>query len=456
MSKKIISVVILAAGKGTRMSSDLPKVLHLLAGKPMVQHVINTAHQLDCTRIHLVYGHGGTLLKEKLSNEKLNWILQEDQWGTGHALQKALPYFSEDENILVLYGDVPLIEFDTLNRLLLAKPHGGISLLTATVDTPTGYGRIIRKNDDISEIVECKETTDIQKKINEINTGIMAVNSSDLKKWLVQLKNDNRQNEFYLTNIIKMAYQENKKIIGIQPANLNEIAGINDGIQLAKLERLFQKQQAEKLLLSGVRILDPARFDLRGQLICGSDVVIDTNVIIEGDVTLGNRVQIRTGCLLKNCRIDDDSQINAYTVIEGSSLDKNCVVGPFARLRPGSELSAKVHVGNFVEIKKSSLGQGSKAGHLSYLGDAAIGSEVNIGAGTITCNYDGVNKHKTQIGDYVFVGSHTQFIAPVTVGDHATIGAGTTVTLNVPANELGLSRVKQKNVQGWKRPKKLK
>ncbi|WP_174891127.1 bifunctional UDP-N-acetylglucosamine diphosphorylase/glucosamine-1-phosphate N-acetyltransferase GlmU [Candidatus Hamiltonella defensa] len=454
MSKKVMSVVILAAGKGTRMCSNLPKVLHLLAGKPMVQHVINTANQLDCTRIHLVYGHGGALLKEKLNNEKLNWILQEEQWGTGHALQKAIPYFSEDENILVLYGDVPLIEVDTLNRLLLAKPHGGISLLTVRVDNPRGYGRIIRKNDDISGIVECKEATEIQKKINEINTGIMAINSSDLKKWLKQLKNDNHQNEFYLTDIIKMAYQENKKIIGIQPTHLNEIEGINDGLQLARLERLFQKQQAEKLLLSGVRILDPARFDLRGQLICGSDVVIDTNVIIEGEVTLGDRVQIRTGCLLKNCRIGDDSQINAYTVIEGSFLDKNCVVGPFARLRPGSELSEKVHVGNFVEIKKSSLGQGSKAGHLSYLGDAEIGSGVNIGAGTITCNYDGVNKHKTQIGDYVFVGSHTQFIAPVTVGDHATIGAGTTVTLNVPENELGLSRVKQKNIQGWKRPKK--
>lgn len=449
-----MSVVILAAGKGTRMCSNLPKVLHLLAGKPMVQHVINTANQLDCTRIHLVYGHGGALLKEKLNNEKLNWILQEEQWGTGHALQKAIPYFSEDENILVLYGDVPLIEVDTLNRLLLAKPHGGISLLTVRVDNPRGYGRIIRKNDDISGIVECKEATEIQKKINEINTGIMAINSSDLKKWLKQLKNDNHQNEFYLTDIIKMAYQENKKIIGIQPTHLNEIEGINDGLQLARLERLFQKQQAEKLLLSGVRILDPARFDLRGQLICGSDVVIDTNVIIEGEVTLGDRVQIGTGCLLKNCRIGDDSQINAYTVIEGSFLDKNCVVGPFARLRPGSELSEKVHVGNFVEIKKSSLGQGSKAGHLSYLGDAEIGSGVNIGAGTITCNYDGVNKHKTQIGDYVFVGSHTQFIAPVTVGDHATIGAGTTVTLNVPENELGLSRVKQKNIQGWKRPKK--
>lgn len=454
MSKKVMSVVILSAGKGTRMCSNLPKVLHLLAGKPMVQHVINTANQLDCTRIHLVYGHGGALLKEKLNNEKLNWILQEEQWGTGHALQKAIPYFSEDENILVLYGDVPLIEVDTLNRLLLAKPHGGISLLTVRVDNPRGYGRIIRKNDDISGIVECKEATEIQKKINEINTGIMAINSSDLKKWLKQLKNDNHQNEFYLTDIIKMAYQENKKIIGIQPTHLNEIEGINDGLQLARLERLFQKQQAEKLLLSGVRILDPARFDLRGQLICGSDVVIDTNVIIEGEVTLGDRVQIRTGCLLKNCRIGDDSQINAYTVIEGSFLDKNCVVGPFARLRPGSELSEKVHVGNFVEIKKSSLGQGSKAGHLSYLGDAEIGSGVNIGAGTITCNYDGVNKHKTQIGDYVFVGSHTQFIAPVTVGDHATIGAGTTVTLNVPENELGLSRVKQKNIQGWKRPKK--
>ncbi|ATW29157.1 UDP-N-acetylglucosamine diphosphorylase/glucosamine-1-phosphate N-acetyltransferase [Candidatus Williamhamiltonella defendens] len=454
MSKKVMSVVILAAGKGTRMCSNLPKVLHLLAGKPMVQHVINTANQLDCTRIHLVYGHGGALLKEKLNNEKLNWILQEEQWGTGHALQKAIPYFSEDENILVLYGDVPLIEVDTLNRLLLAKPHGGISLLTVRVDNPRGYGRIIRKNDDISGIVECKEATEIQKKINEINTGIMAINSSDLKKWLKQLKNDNHQNEFYLTDIIKMAYQENKKIIGIQPTHLNEIEGINDGLQLARLERLFQKQQAEKLLLSGVRILDPARFDLRGQLICGSDVVIDTNVIIEGEVTLGDRVQIGTGCLLKNCRIGDDSQINAYTVIEGSFLDKNCVVGPFARLRPGSELSEKVHVGNFVEIKKSSLGQGSKAGHLSYLGDAEIGSGVNIGAGTITCNYDGVNKHKTQIGDYVFVGSHTQFIAPVTVGDHATIGAGTTVTLNVPENELGLSRVKQKNIQGWKRPKK--
>lgn len=454
MLKNSITVVILAAGKGTRMCSDLPKILHPLAGKPMLQHVIDSATELNAQNIHLVYGHGGTLLKKNLNNEKLNWILQEEQRGTGHALQQAIPYFSKDEDILVLYGDVPLIKAETLKRLLRAKPEGGISLLTAKVDDPTGYGRIIRKNDDILGIVECKEATETQKKINEINTGIMAVNSADLKKWLVQLKNDNSQNEFYLTDIIKMAYQENRNIISVHPTDLNEIQGINNALQLAWLERLFQKQQAETLLLSGVRILDPARFDLRGKLICGRDVIIDTNVIIEGEVTLGDRVRIGTGCLLKDCRIGDDCEISAYTVIEASDIDKNCTLGPFARLRTGSELSAKVHVGNFVEIKKASLGQGSKAGHLSYLGDADIGSEVNIGAGTITCNYDGVNKHKTRIGDHVFVGSHTQFVAPVTVGDNATIGAGTTVTKNVPEDELALSRVKQQNIQGWKRPQK--
>ncbi|TBL88101.1 bifunctional UDP-N-acetylglucosamine diphosphorylase/glucosamine-1-phosphate N-acetyltransferase GlmU [Hafnia alvei] len=454
MSNSSLSVVILAAGKGTRMYSDLPKVLHPLAGKPMVQHVIDTALKLGAQNVHLVYGHGGDLLKEKLSDQPLNWVLQAEQLGTGHAMQQAAPHFSDDEDVLMLYGDVPLISGETLQRLLAAKPQGGIGLLTVKLANPTGYGRIVRENDNVVGIVEHKDATAEQHKINEINTGILVASGRDLKRWLGKLNNNNVQGEYYITDIIALAHQEGHRIEAVHPDRLSEVEGVNNRLQLSALEREYQSEQAQKLLLAGVMLLDPARFDLRGELIHGRDISIDTNVIIEGTVKLGDRVRIGTGCVLKDCVIGDDCEISPYTVIENATLATECTVGPFARLRPGADLAEKAHVGNFVEMKKARLGKGSKAGHLSYLGDAEIGDNVNIGAGTITCNYDGANKFKTIIGDDVFVGSDTQLVAPVTIGNGVTIAAGTTVTKNVAEKELVLSRVKQTHIQGWKRPVK--
>ncbi len=454
MSNSSLSVVILAAGKGTRMYSDLPKVLHPLAGKPMVQHVIDTALKLGAQNVHLVYGHGGDLLKEKLSDQPLNWVLQAEQLGTGHAMQQAAPHFSDDEDVLMLYGDVPLISGETLQRLLAAKPQGGIGLLTVKLANPTGYGRIVRENDNVVGIVEHKDATAEQHKINEINTGILVASGRDLKRWLGKLNNNNAQGEYYITDIIALAHQEGHRIEAVHPDRLSEVEGVNNRLQLSALEREYQSEQAQKLLLAGVMLLDPARFDLRGELIHGRDISIDTNVIIEGTVKLGDRVRIGTGCVLKDCVIGDDCEISPYTVIENATLATECTVGPFARLRPGADLAEKAHVGNFVEMKKARLGKGSKAGHLSYLGDAEIGDNVNIGAGTITCNYDGANKFKTIIGDDVFVGSDTQLVAPVIIGNGVTIAAGTTVTKNVAEKELVLSRVKQTHIQGWKRPVK--
>ncbi|AKR79256.1 MULTISPECIES: bifunctional UDP-N-acetylglucosamine diphosphorylase/glucosamine-1-phosphate N-acetyltransferase GlmU [Edwardsiella] len=456
MSTSPLSVVILAAGKGTRMYSDLPKVLHPLAGKPMVQHVIDSALTLGARQVHLVYGHGGDLLKAHLSGQPLNWVLQVQQLGTGHAMQQAAPDFSDDEDILMLYGDVPLISAATLQRLIAAKPQGGIGLLTVKLDDPSGYGRIVRHHDSVVGIVEHKDASELQRRINEINTGILVANGADLKRWLARLDNNNAQGEFYITDIIAMAHQEGRQIAAVHPERLSEVEGVNNRLQLSTLERAYQQQQAQRLLLAGVMLTDPARFDLRGELVHGRDVVIDTNVIIEGKVTLGDRVHIGSGCVLKDCQIADDSVISPYTVIEGARLAQACTVGPFARLRPGACLDAEAHVGNFVEMKKAYLGRGSKAGHLSYLGDAEIGAGVNIGAGTITCNYDGANKHQTVIGDDVFVGSDSQLVAPVTVGRGATIAAGTTVTKNVGDGELVLSRVKQVQLSGWKRPMKKK
>lgn len=438
------------------MYSELPKVLHLLAGKPMVQHVIYTAKSIGASDIHLVYGHGGDLLKEKLGEQNLNWVLQTEQLGTGHAMQQAAPSFQGDEDIIMLYGDVPLIAQDTLQRLVECKPEGGIGLLTVILDNPTGYGRIIRENGEVVGIIEQKDASEEQCKIQEINTGIMVASGNDFKRWLLQLDNNNSQSEYYITDIIALAHKERKKIETVHPSRLSEIEGVNNRLQLAALERIYQKEQAEKLLLAGVMLIDPERFDIRGTLTHGRDIIIDTNVIIEGNVTLGNNVHIQSGCILKNCVIGNNSVISAYSVIENSELSTECTVGPFARLRPGAKLAAKVHVGNFVEIKNASLGFDSKAGHLTYLGDVQIGDNVNIGAGTITCNYDGTNKCKTVIGNDVFVGSDTQLIAPVSVANGATIGAGTTVTRDVNEGELVVSRVKQVHIKNWQRPVKKK
>lgn len=454
MSK--LSVVILAAGKGTRMYSDTPKVLHKIAGKSLLQHVIDTTKALQAGHTYVVYGHGREQLQSALDQQPVQLVLQEQQLGTGHAVQQAVPYLADDEDVLILYGDVPLISLATLQQLINDKPKQGIALLTVKLDDPTGYGRIIREDGKITGIVEQKDATESQKAINEINTGIMLVSGHALKQWLSRLNNHNVQQEYYLTDIIAMAHQDGYDIIATHPQQLHEVEGVNNRLQLATLERVYQQQQAQQLLLAGVTLLDPARFDLRGTLTHGKDVVIDSNVIIEGHVTLGDRVVIGAGCILKNCMIASDSEISPYSILEDSQLAESCTVGPFARLRPGSQLAEKAHVGNFVEMKKAVLGKGSKAGHLTYLGDATIGANVNIGAGTITCNYDGANKFKTIIEDDVFVGSDTQLIAPVTVGKGATIGAGTTVTDDIAANELVISRIKQQHITGWVRPKKHK
>ncbi|MBP3140483.1 bifunctional UDP-N-acetylglucosamine diphosphorylase/glucosamine-1-phosphate N-acetyltransferase GlmU [Aliivibrio fischeri] len=448
------SAVILAAGKGTRMYSNKPKVLHTLAGKPMAKHVIDTCEGLGAQNIHLVYGHGGDQMKAELGEERVQWVLQAEQLGTGHAVNQAAPEFADDEKVLVLYGDVPLISAETVENLLDAQPAGGIALLTVVLDNPMGYGRIIRRNGPVIAIVEQKDATEEQKLIKEINTGVMVATGGDLKRWLAALKNENAQGEYYLTDIIAAAHDEGRAVEAVHPVSPIEVEGVNDRAQLARLERAYQAAQAQKLLEQGVMLRDPSRFDLRGTLQCGMDIEIDANVIIEGNVTLGDNVIIGAGCVLKDCEIDDNTVIRPYSVIEGATVGEECTVGPFTRLRPGAELCNDAHVGNFVEVKNVRLGEGSKANHLTYLGDAEIGKRVNVGAGVITCNYDGANKFKTIIGDDVFVGSDSQLIAPVTVANGATVGAGSTVTKDVNENELYISRAKERRIANWQRPTK--
>ncbi|MFA0413773.1 bifunctional UDP-N-acetylglucosamine diphosphorylase/glucosamine-1-phosphate N-acetyltransferase GlmU [Vibrio renipiscarius] len=448
------SAVILAAGKGTRMYSQMPKVLHTLAGKPMAKHVIDTCVGLGAKNLHLVYGHGGDQMQATLSDESVNWVLQSEQLGTGHAVDQASSEFADDEKILVLYGDVPLISTETIENLLDAQPTGGIALLTVVLDNPMGYGRIVRKNGPVVAIVEQKDATDEQKLIKEINTGVMVATGGDLKRWLSGLNNQNAQGEYYLTDVIAAAHDEGRAVEAVHPVSPIEVEGVNDRAQLARLERAYQSIQAQKLLEQGVMLRDPARFDLRGQLQCGMDVEIDVNVIIEGSVSIGDNVVIGAGCVLKDCEIDDNTIVRPYSVIEGATIGEECTVGPFTRLRPGAELRKNAHVGNFVEVKNTCLGEGSKANHLTYLGDAEIGQRVNVGAGVITCNYDGVNKFKTIIGDDVFVGSDSQLIAPVTVANGATIGAGTTLSKDVAEGELVITRAKERKITGWQRPVK--
>ncbi|MDN3679337.1 bifunctional UDP-N-acetylglucosamine diphosphorylase/glucosamine-1-phosphate N-acetyltransferase GlmU [Vibrio tapetis subsp. quintayensis] len=450
------SAVILAAGKGTRMYSNKPKVLHTLAGKPMAKHVIDTCTGLGAQNIHLVYGHAGDQMKSTLANESVNWVLQSEQLGTGHAVNQASAEYADDEKVLVLYGDVPLISSETVENLLEAQPNGGIALLTVVLDNPMGYGRIVRKNGPVVAIVEQKDATDEQKLIKEINTGVMVATGGDLKRWLSELKNENAQGEYYLTDIIEAAHNEGRAVEAVHPVSPIEVEGVNDRAQLARLERAYQNMHAHRLLEQGVMLRDPARFDLRGTIQCGMDVEIDTNVIIEGNVTLGDNVVIGTGCVLKDCEIDDNSIIRPYSVIEGATVAEDCTVGPFTRLRPGAELRNDAHVGNFVEVKNTCIGEGSKANHLTYLGDAEIGQRVNVGAGVITCNYDGANKFKTVIGDDVFVGSDCQLIAPVTIANGATVGAGTTLTKNVGESELVITRAKDRTIANWQRPVKKK
>jgi bifunctional UDP-N-acetylglucosamine pyrophosphorylase / glucosamine-1-phosphate N-acetyltransferase len=456
-----LSIIILAAGQGTRMRSALPKVLHPLAGKPLLEHVIDAAETLNAARIQIVYGHGGEQVRERLAARKVEWVEQAQQLGTGHAVAQALPAVADGDRVLVLYGDVPLIGADTLRRLLTAADGGHFGLLTAELADPTGYGRILRdgpigKGGQVTGIVEQKDATPEQLRIREINTGFLAVDAAPLKRWVARLGNDNAQGEYYLTDVIALAAADGVSIETVAPAALTEIMGVNNRAQLAELEREYQRQQAQRLLLAGVTLLDPARFDLRGRLEHGQDVAIDVNVIIEGTVTLGDRVRIGPGCVIRNAEIGADTLVHAHSVIEDAVIGANARIGPFARIRPETVLAKDVHIGNFVEIKKSDIGAGSKVNHLSYIGDTTIGARVNVGAGTITCNYDGANKHRTIIEDDVFIGSDTQLIAPVKVGAGATLGAGTTLTRDAPPGELTCSRARQETRPGWKRPVKKK
>ena len=453
-----LSVIILAAGKGTRMRSTLPKVLHPIADKPMVSHVIDSARQLNASNIYVVYGFGGDVLKTALTKDNteddLIFVEQVEQLGTGHAVDMASPYIKDDENILVLYGDVPLTQVSTLERLVSVKPENGMALLTVNLANPQGYGRIVRENDKVVGIIEQKDASQAQLLINEANTGILLANGGDLKRWLTNLSSDNAQGEYYLTDIIAAAHLEGKTITTAHPETEIEVEGANNRVQLASLERAYQLRQAEVLMLAGATLRDPARTDIRGEISVGQEVVIDINCIFEGKVSLANDVVIGANSSLKNCSIGAHTEIKANSIIEDAVIGEHCTLGPFARIRPGSVMKNDSHVGNFVEMKKTTLGEGAKAGHLSYLGDSEIGARVNIGAGTITCNYDGVNKFKTVIGDGAFIGSNSSIVAPALIGEMATVGAGSVIVKNVEAKDLAVARGKQKNIANWARPTK--
>jgi len=449
-----LSVIILAAGQGTRMKSALPKVMHKLAGVPMLEHVYNRSMELGTDDIHIVYGHGGEHLHDYCSDFDVEWVLQDEQLGTAHAVQQASPDIDEDHIVLILYGDVPLIKANTLRTLIQNATADTVSLLTVDLQDPAGYGRIMRVENEVVAIVEHKEATDEQKKISEVNTGILALQAGCLNEYLKQIDNNNIQGEYYLTDIIELAVKDGKKIITSQPENTYEVEGVNDRSQLSKLERIKQQEIAEAMMADGVTVADPSRIDIRGELTVGNDSFIDVNCIFEGKVSVGKNVTIGAGCVISDCTIADGCIIKPYCVIEKALIDNDVEVGPFARLRPGTYLQQNSRVGNFVEVKNTQLGEGSKASHLTYLGDTEVGSKVNIGAGTITCNYDGANKHKTIIKDGAFIGSDSQLVAPVTIGKNSTIGAGSTITRDTEDGELALSRTAQKTIKGWQRPKK--
>ncbi|WP_151764880.1 bifunctional UDP-N-acetylglucosamine diphosphorylase/glucosamine-1-phosphate N-acetyltransferase GlmU [Acinetobacter soli] len=450
------TVIILAAGKGTRMRSSLPKVLQPLAGRPLLGHVIQTAKQLHAQNIITIYGHGGEHVQQQFQQENIQWVEQAEQLGTGHAVQMTLPVLPQEGMSLILYGDVPLVRQETLDQLLAVSSATGIGMITLNVDNPTGYGRIIRDNDKIQAIVEHKDATEQQRQIQEINTGIYCVSNQKLHAWLPKLSNNNAQGEYYLTDIVAMAVADGLEIASIQPELAYEVEGVNDRLQLAALEREFQLQQAKSLMQQGLTLSDPARFDVRGTLKIGQDVKIDINVIIEGDCELGDFVEIGAGCVLKNTRIAAGTKVQSYSVFENAVVGENTLIGPFARLRPGAELANDVHIGNFVEVKNTRIGVGSKANHFTYLGDAEVGAGSNIGAGTITCNYDGANKFKTVIGDAAFIGSNSSLVAPVHIGNGATVGAGSVITRDVSDNALAFERAQQIEKANYQRPQKLK
>lgn len=451
----MIEVVILAAGKGTRMRSSLPKVMHPLAGKPLLAHVIEAATELEPANIHLVVGHGAEVIEQHFDGSDYNFVHQSQQLGTGHAVQQVLPHLQGDSVTLILYGDVPLISAATLRSLLALVTPGAMGLLTAELSNPFGYGRILRDKQGVIEaIIEQKDAQPDQLTIREVNTGVMAVATAHLQQWLPKLQNNNAQGEFYLTDIIALARHSGCEVRAVAATHEYEIQGINNRAQQAQLERQLQQLRAEALMTEGVTLLDPLRFDCRGLLRAGLDCVIDINCVFEGEVVLGNDVHIGPNCVIKNATIGNGTIIQANTVVEDAVIGKDCAIGPFARVRPGSDFADGVKVGNFVETKKAQVGKGSKINHLSYVGDAQLGENVNVGAGTITCNYDGTNKFKTTIGDDVFVGSNSALVAPVTIADGATIAAGSTVTQNVGEKQLAVARQRQRNISDWLRPRK--
>ncbi len=450
-----LSIVILAAGQGTRMKSEIPKVLHKLAGRTLLEHVYNAASALKHHDIFVVYGHGGEQVKMQLAYLPVNWIKQAKQLGTGHAVKQVLPDIPDNDHVMILNGDVPMITSATLKQLVDAARNTGFGLLTATIDDPTGYGRIVRnKKGMVVRIVEEKDANGNEKSIPEINTGMMVLEVKSLKRWINALDNKNAKKEFYLTDIIEIAVRDGVRINTIEPGSAMEIKGINSRVQLAEIERYYQFIQAHQLMRKGVTIMDPSRFDLRGDLEIREDTLIDINVLLEGRLKIGRNVSIGANCCIKDTIIADNVEILPNCVIENAIIGSGCRIGPFSRIRPNTELDENVHIGNFVEIKKSIIGEGTKINHLSYVGDSEVGRDVNIGAGTITCNYDGANKHKTIIEDNVFIGSDTQLVAPVKVGSGATIAAGTTITRDVKKGVLAISRAEQKSIKNWKRPRK--
>ena len=450
-----LSVVILAAGQGKRMRSDLPKVLQPLAGRALLDHVLECARALDAAAVHVVYGHGGEQVREAFANRSLGWSLQAEQKGTGHAVMQAMPAIPDDHQVLVLYGDVPLIRADTLRSLLARAGERSLVILSVMLEDPTGYGRVLRDNaGNVYRIIEQKDANKKELAVAESNTGVLVAPAAALRRWLASLKNDNSQGEYYLTDVVALAVRDGFKVEAVVAPTAVEVLGVNDKLQLASLETEYRRQRAAELMVAGVTLLDPARLDVRGTVAVGRDVLIDVNVILEGAVTLGDRVRIGAGCVLRNVTIGADSIVHPHSLLDEAEVAERCVVGPFARLRPGTRMAADSHVGNFVEIKNTALGVGSKANHLTYLGDSQIGSKVNVGAGTITCNYDGINKWPTVIEDGVFVGSGSMLVAPVTIGAGATIGAGSTITKSVAAGSLTLERGEQHSIPGWTAPAK--
>ena len=450
-----LSIVILAAGQGKRMKSDLPKVLQPLAGVPLLRHVLKTARALGAEAIHVVYGHGGDQVKTALSDEPVNWVLQAEQLGTGHAVAQAMPLIPDDHQVLILYGDVPLIRETTLRQLAAESSDKSIGLLTIVLPDPTGYGRIVRDNvGNVVRIVEQKDANTKERAINEINTGLIAVPARALRQWLAALKNNNAQGEYYLTDIIVMAARERMRIGAVIAPTEAEVLGVNDRVQLAQLEGALRSQRAQALMLQGATLADPARIDIRGEVTVGRDVFIDANVVLTGTVVLGDRVRIGPNNFLRDCTIEADTEVHPNCVIDKAKIGPRNSIGPFARIRPDSVLHEDVHIGNFVEVKKSEIGAGSKANHLTYLGDATLGAKVNIGAGTVTVNYDGVNKWRTEIGDNAFVGSGSMLVAPIKIGANANTAAGSTITKNAPEGKLTIARARQQTIEGWTRPQK--